>query len=77
MGIRWLSIAGIATVVLTLAPQAARAGAHSDDQLGYSISPPNGWREIPIAGEEKYIVAKWQSDKEYTDPKEGWGGFRP
>jgi len=57
----------------SLLPAATAAAAtHTDEDLGYSIQVPQGWTSIPIASEEKYIVAKFLSDREYVDKKEGW-----
>ena len=68
---RWTWI-GTVAVVLLLSPAVARAETFSDAELGYSLVVPQGWRPIPISGEERYIVAKWQSDKEYLDKIEGF-----
>lgn len=77
---RWLGTRGAIIAALSLsvvgglaAPLAASAAVHSDEELGYSMRVPEGWKEIPIAGEERYIVAKFLCDREYADPKEGWG----
>ena len=71
----WL---GLLAPLLLLAPKAALAETFTDEELGYSIHVPQAWRAIPIAGAEKYIVAKWQSDKEYFDKKQGFfSGARP
>src|SRR5262249_38390199 len=55
-----------------LAP-AARAN-HKDDRLGFTIPPPNKWTSIPISGDDRWMVAKYLSDKTYfwTDKKGGW-----
>lgn len=58
--------------LLLLAGGPGAAETHKDEQLGFSFSVPDGYRAIPIAGEEQYVVAKWQSEREYADPKEGW-----
>ena len=49
----------------------ARADSYSDENRGFSLNVPKTWRAIPIANEEDWIVAKWLSDREYADPKEG------
>jgi hypothetical protein len=53
-------------------PPAAAADVHKDEQYGYSIVVPQGWREIPIAVDEKYVVLKYQCDREYSDKIEGY-----
>ncbi len=63
----------LAAVGGLVAPRAASAALHSNPELGYSMQIPSGWKEIPIASEERYIVAKFLCDREYSDPKEGWG----
>ena len=54
-------------------PRPVSAGVYSDEELGFSMRVPEGWKQIPIAGEEKYIVAKYLCDREYSDKKEGYG----
>lgn len=72
-GIR--AVVGFA-VLLCVGGRVARADLHKDEQLGFSLQVPQGWRQIPIAAEEEFIVARYQSDREYADKKEGWT-FRP
>ena len=72
MRARWL---GWAAPLVLLAAAPAQAETYTDEKLGFSVNIPEGWRAIPISGEEAYIVAKWQSEREYVD-KEGWS-FRP
>jgi hypothetical protein len=66
-----LAAAALLTAWVAL-PAPAAAENYEDENLGYSLSVPDGYRAIPIAGEEKYIVARWQSEREYADKKEGW-----
>lgn len=65
---------GVAAGLLATAvrPPTAAADIHKDDEYGYSILVPQGWREIPIAVDEKYIVLKYQCDREYSDKIEGY-----
>lgn len=67
-------VAGVAAglVATFVRPTTASADLHKDDQYGYSILVPQGWREIPIAVDEKYIVLKYQCDREYSDKLEGY-----
>ena len=69
-------ILAAAAIVGLASPRAASAAVHTDEQLGYSMQVPGGWKEIPISGEEKYIVAKFLCDREYADPKE-WRTYTP
>ena len=55
-----------------VAPRSASAAVHTDEELGYSLRVPQDWKQIPIASEEKYIVAKYLCDREYSDKKEGY-----
>lgn len=64
----------LAPLVLLL-PASASAETYTDEDLGFSVLVPDGFRGIPIAGGEEYIVAKWQSEREYYD-KESWS-YRP
>lgn len=59
----------VAGVVL-LGASAARADTHKDTETGFSLNVPKGWREMPIAGEEKYIVAKYIADRAFVSKKE-------
>jgi hypothetical protein len=56
-------------VLLASAP--VEAETYKDEDLGFSVNVSDDWRPIAIAGGEAYIVAKWQSVREYPD-KEGW-----
>lgn len=69
MRVRWLRWTA---PLLLLAPGVARAETYSDEGLGFSIAVPDGYRQIPISGAEEYVVAKWQSEKEWIDGKEGY-----
>ena len=66
IGLALVGVLGVAS------PRDAAAAGHSDAKLGFSMQIPSGWKEIPIAGEEKFIVAKYLSEREYADKKEGY-----
>ena len=56
------------------APAAAHAAAdHKDARLGFKIQTPRDWTEIPQQVDERWVVAKFLSDKlnRWTDPS-GW-----
>lgn len=76
MGRRWIVVTAACATVACALGGVARADLHKDEQLGFSMQVPQGWRQIPIAAEEEFIVARYQSDREYADKKEGWT-FRP
>ncbi len=67
--VRWLSILALAHF---LVPCALYAQApHVDKKVGFQMRPPQGWGQIPVKVEEKWIVAKWQSDKKYEGKEAG------
>jgi hypothetical protein len=65
MRAHWVALAAVAVTL-----SARTAWGYSDDALGYSISIPGGYRQIAISAEEQYIVARWQSEREYYDRRE-------
>lgn len=67
--VRGLAIVPILSLLLQSAVVAQ--GVHVDKKNGYQVRPPQGWGEIPLKVEEKWIVGKWQSDKKY-EGKEGY-----
>ena len=50
----------------------AQGGIHKDEQRGYQIRPPADWTPIPIGNDQKWVIAKYLSDREYVDRKEGY-----
>ena len=67
----WTFRAGVIAGLLLLAGPDATADTHKDTETGFSLNVPKGWREMPIAGEEKYIVAKYIADRAFVSKKEG------
>ncbi len=65
------SLALCALVWAALHAPASAEGPFVDKKNGFQVKPPSGWSQIPIKVEEKWICAKWQSDREY-DGKEGF-----
>lgn len=53
---------------------AAPKGWHQDDRLGFKIRIPKKWKEMPLAADEKWLVARYDSKKAYffTDKTDGW-----
>ena len=45
---------------------AAPGAYHVDKETGYKVRTPKGWESIPIKNTERWIVAKFLSDREYT-----------
>lgn len=76
MRARWIAL-GIVAVV----GSSRTASAYSDDALGFSYAVPGGYRQIALASEEQYIVARWQSEREFFDKdslkEHFYSGFKP
>lgn len=70
---------GIVAVLLATAA-AARAEDQKDERLGYSFTSPRKWVKRPVAADERWVVAKFESDREFedSDPKTNfWTRHRP
>lgn len=67
--------ASLAVLALAAGAAVAEAQEFKDPKLGYSIQPPRKWTKRPVAVSERFIVAKWESEREYEDrdPK-SWDG---
>jgi len=54
--------------------EAAPGTYHEDARLGYKIRYPKGWRHIAMGADEKWIAAKFLSDKSciFNDKEAGW-----
>lgn len=82
----WTSIATMLLVtagLLAAAPTSTEAGPgpyHEDKKFGYKVRAPSGWSEIAMSAEEKWIAAKYLSDKvcRYMDKETGFSStFKP
>ncbi len=53
------------------AAPSARADAYKDEKLGFSLNAPAKWKVLPIATDERWLVAEFQSPRPYEggDPK--------
>ncbi|HET6201552.1 MAG TPA: hypothetical protein VFI25_01980 [Planctomycetota bacterium] len=71
----------LAVVVAALAaafpPAQAGAGLHKDEELGFQMEVPKDWRAVPLAASEKWVVAKYISNRELQSKKEWWSGHTP
>lgn len=49
-------------------------GPHEDPRIGFKMSTPKKWNQVPIQNDERWIVGRYQSDKDdhYTDKTVGW-----
>jgi hypothetical protein len=52
---------------------AARADSYKDEKLGFSLSTPSKWKQMPISTDERWLVAEWKCPRpfEWQDPKTG------
>ncbi len=60
-------LAAVAAAALLGAPTAARADVYKDEKLGFTLNTPKKWKQLPVAGDEKWIVASFQSDRTFRD----------
>ena len=49
----------------------AGADVHRDEDLGWTMQVPRGWKRIPLPSEERWVVAKYLCDRKYPT-KDGW-----
>jgi hypothetical protein len=65
--VRAAALAALASSVLAGAPRAARADGYKDDRLGFSVTPPAKWKQLPISTDDRWHAAAWQCPHEYED----------
>ncbi len=65
-------LAAFCALALVAHPLSAQGKWHKDEQRGFQVKPPAGWTQIPIATSQEWIVAKYLSNREYRDKKEGY-----
>ena len=70
-----VTVLAVFAFAASAAPAMAAGSIHEDKEHGYKVQRPRGWETMPLMPSEKWIVAKFLSDKEYFD-KEGYG-FKP
>ena len=58
-----------------LRAQGLKAGWHEDTKTGFKIKVPDKWECVPIAVEEKWIVAKYLADKPVLGKKGKYMGM--
>lgn len=75
-----LRVSGCAllAVLSAAAPAQPRfeAGWHEDPVLGYKFRVPDKWEMVPTNIDEKWIVAKYNCNRDYAG-KRNWAYFRP
>ena len=64
----------IAFAVLMVASHTGFADTHKDEKLGFSIDPPKRWRVIPLSDAERWIAAKFQSERDFA-PRKTLGAY--
>jgi hypothetical protein len=64
----------LSTWTSSFAVAAPRAIAdHTDERVGFRIGTPRGWSSIPLRVDERWIVAKYLSDKsDHWNDESGW-----
>lgn len=69
--VRNAAVALLALGVIVAAPRRADAGQYKDDKLGFQLTPPGKWKQLPLAPDEKWVAASFSCDREYevSDPK--------
>lgn len=66
-GVRAVALAVLGVGVIVAVPRAARADSYKDEKLGYSVSVPSKWKQMPISTDDQWKVAEWQSPREFED----------
>lgn len=51
---------------------AAQSPLHRDSELGFQVRAPSKWRKVKLHSSEKYVVARYNSPRDYVDRKEGY-----
>lgn len=75
---RWMAPAALVVVVATAAT--AYADRYENEDLGFSLNTPKKWKEMPVAHDSGFLVARFHCDREYewSDPKTNdWTYHRP
>ncbi|HKB15196.1 MAG TPA: hypothetical protein VKF62_03980, partial [Planctomycetota bacterium] len=62
----------LAALVAAIPPAQSAGGIHKDEELGFQIQVPKDWKAVPLAAGERWMVAKYVSNREYETKKE-WG----
>jgi hypothetical protein len=66
-GARAVALVLLGIGVIVAVPRAARADAYKDEKLGFSVSSPSKWKQMPISTDDQWRVAEWQSPREFED----------
>ncbi|MFK5956907.1 MAG: hypothetical protein QM477_10735 [Planctomycetota bacterium] len=68
------TLGSMPTTVETTAIGPRDDAQHEDEKLGFKMTTPKKWNQIPIQNNERWIVGRYQSNKSnhYTDETFGW-----
>ena len=66
-GVRAFALVVIGLSVIVAVPRAARADTYKDEKLGFSLNAPSKWKQMPLSTDERWMVAEWQSSREFED----------
>ena len=78
-GLRLLALAA-AFCVISTAARPADAAQYKDEKRGFQFNAPGKWKQLPLAADEKFVVASFASDREFEwsdDKKAIYSRHRP
>jgi len=56
----------------SLLPAAAAQSTIENTRYGFKLRAPSDWKEVPLKVDERWIVAKYLSDRDLYDKESGW-----
>ncbi|MGH7150335.1 MAG: hypothetical protein ACREIU_06545, partial [Planctomycetota bacterium] len=59
----------LAALIAAISP-AQSGGLHKDEELGFQMQVPKDWKSVPLAAGERWMVAKYLSNREYGMKKD-------
>jgi len=62
-GARAAALALLGAGLIVASPRDARAEQYKDEKLGFSVTPPAKWKQMPISTDERWLIAEWQSPR--------------
>jgi len=70
-------VLGLLSIALVVpGPSWLGEGDHVDKRLGFQMEVPKDWSQIPLSTNERYLVGRYESKKEYNDTEKGTGYTR-
>lgn len=70
------AVFGVLAGTLLLGTPGVQGSLHKDHELGFQIHLPKDWKQIPIAANENWVVAKYLSNRE-LQAKKDWDTHTP